>query len=100
MHVKTNCNYMCQFCLGKRHHSPFPSQLLNKLDNPLHCGLSSQEDSEDGDVGRIPSEELVSEAEPATDDGEVCFWHDVQQKWALNSVEHLLGTTVYTLYYT
>ena len=70
MHVKTNQNHMYQFWLGKRHHSPFPTKLLSKLDEPLHCGLSSQEDSEDGDVGRRPSEELVSEAEPATDDGE------------------------------
>lgn len=36
----------------------------------LHCGLSPQEDSEDGEVGRRPSVELVSEAEPATEDGE------------------------------
>lgn len=36
----------------------------------LHCGLSRQEDSEDGEAGRRPSEELVSEAEPATEDGE------------------------------
>lgn len=37
---------------------------------PPHCGLSPQEDSEDGEAGRRPSEELVSEAEPATEDGE------------------------------
>lgn len=42
-----------------------------RLDEPLHCGLSPQEDSEDGEIGRRPSEELVSEAEPATEDGEV-----------------------------
>ncbi|XP_036969602.1 KICSTOR complex protein SZT2 isoform X3 [Acanthopagrus latus] len=39
----------------------------------FYCPSSSkiEEDSEDGDVGRRPSEELVSEAEPATDDENV-----------------------------
>lgn len=37
-------------------------------DETLRCGLSPQEDSEDGE--RRPSEELLSEAEPATEDGE------------------------------
>lgn len=37
----------------------------------LYCGSSLQEDSEDGEMERRPSEELVSEAEPATEDGEV-----------------------------
>lgn len=32
--------------------------------------LSPQEDSEDGETERRPSEELVSEAEPAVEDGE------------------------------
>lgn len=36
----------------------------------LHCGLSPQEDSEDCETGRRPSEEMLSEAEPATEDGE------------------------------
>ncbi len=39
----------------------------------MHCALSPQEDSEDGEIGRRPSEELVSEAEPATEDGEEPF---------------------------
>ncbi|TMS20033.1 KICSTOR complex protein SZT2 [Larimichthys crocea] len=37
----------------------------------FYCPSSSkrEEDSEDGEVGRRPSEELVSDAEPATEDG-------------------------------
>lgn len=41
-----------------------------RLDARSLCALSPQEDSEDGEVGRRPSEELVSDAEPATEDGE------------------------------
>lgn len=37
----------------------------------MHCvfGLSCQEDSEDGETGRRPSEDLMSDAEQASEDG-------------------------------
>lgn len=40
--------------------------------NPLiiYSFLSCQEDSEDGEMSRRPSEELFLEAEPSTEDGE------------------------------
>lgn len=64
--------HKCQLWLGKRNNSTIPTCILwlIKLDESLHCGSSPQEDSEDGETGRRPSEDLVSEAEPATEDGE------------------------------
>lgn len=44
--------------------------LLIGLHKCLHCCLTSQEDSEDGETERRPSDDLVSEAEPAMEDGE------------------------------
>lgn len=72
MQVKTNQNDMCRLWLGERNLSHILTRMvqLMRLGEPLHCGLSPQEDSEDGEIGRRPSEELVSEAEPATEDGE------------------------------
>lgn len=73
MWIKELCqNRIWQLWLGGRSHSHIPIWMFVMLGlyKPLDGGLSPQEDSEDGEIERRPSEELMSEAEAATEDGE------------------------------